>query len=149
VEINKNIKENPFRVPENYFEELPSRIQHKMAGREAKPSRGVISLLHNPGFRIAASLILVAGMASVIFFVFNNKTDVETSLSIQEDYSIVKEYLLQDIDNAELFQAYLEMTPETENGYLFPSEDPEEQEVIDYLTEDGLIEYYLINDIQI
>jgi hypothetical protein len=147
VESNKNIKQNPFRVPENYFDELPSRIEQRIAGRESMPSKEVLSLFNNPGLRVAASLFLIIGLATVIFFVFYDNTNVETSLTMQDDYSIVKEYLLHDIDNSELFQAYLEMSLETENGNLLSSESPQEQEVIDYLLEDELIEYYLINDI--
>ena len=147
MESNKNIKQNPFRVPENYFEELPSRIQHRIDNRDSKASRDVIGLLHNPALRVAASLFLILGIAFVMFLLFNKEKDVDTSLTMQEDYSTVQEYLLHDIDNAELFQAYMEMTAGTDNGYLLTPENPEEQEVIDYLLEDGLIEYYLINDI--
>lgn len=147
MESKKNIKQNPFRVPENYFEELPSRIQQRIAGSESKPSRGVIGLFQNPGLRVAASTFLIIGIAAVMFFVFNDNANVQTSLTMQEDFGKVEEYLLHDMDNSELFQAYLEMTPETEIGYLLSSESPEEQDVIDYLLEDDLIEYFLINDI--
>jgi len=147
VEHKNNIKQNPFKVPENYFEDLPSRIQEKINAKQEVPIRSMKTVLFNPKVLAAASLILILGLASVFIFQLNDPVNNTTDPIALEEFNTVSNYLITDLDDDELMQAYVEMTDESDNSYLISTEDLDEQEIIDYLLQDDLIEYYLLDEI--
>jgi hypothetical protein len=103
--------------------------------------------LSDPGLRVAASFALIIGLAFVLFFSLYDGKNGNHDIYFQEDYGVVSEYLLKNMDNTELFGAYLDMTLETYDDLMLPVDTLSEQEVVDYLIEDELLEYYLMNDI--
>jgi len=147
VEHKNNIKQNPFKVPENYFEDLPSRIQEKINAKQEVPIRSMKTVLFNPKVLAAASLILILGLASVFIFQLNDPVNNTTDPIALEEFNTVSNYLITDLDDDELMQAYVEMTDESDNSYLISTEDLDEQEIIDYLLQDDLIEYYLLDEL--
>ena len=147
MEHKNNIQQNPFKVPENYFEDLPSRIQEKINAKQQVPTRNMKTVLFNPKVLAAASLILILGLASIFIFQLNDPVNNTSNPLAQEEFNTVSDYLLTDLDDDELIQAYVEMTDESDNGYLISTEDLDEQEIIDYLLQDDLIEYYLLDEI--
>ena len=147
MEHKNNIQQNPFKVPENYFEDLPSRIQEKINAKQQVPIRNMKTVLFNPKVLAAASLILILGLASIFIFQLNDPVNNTSNPLAQEEFNTVSDYLLTDLDDDELIQAYVEMTDESDNGYLISTEDLDEQEIIDYLLQDDLIEYYLLDEI--
>jgi len=147
VEQHKNIKNNPFKVPENYFEELPGRIQERINTRQLVPERSMRTVIFNPRVLAAASFVLVLGLASLFIFQLKDNTNDLVDPLAQEEFSTISEYLLTDIDDTELMKVYVEMTELSNNGLLISTENPDEQEVIDYLLEDDMIEYYLLDEL--
>ena len=147
MENDKNIKRNPFKVPDNYFEDLPSMIQDRIARRVSRPKTGKMRWLAHPGWKVAAAFTIIAGLTLVLIFSLNDAKNGNHDISVQEDYGVVSEYLLKNMDNTELFSVYMDMTQEVTDNTVFPVDSLSEQEVVDYLVEDDLLEYYLINDI--
>lgn len=147
MEQHKNIKNNPFKVPENYFEELPGRIQERINTRQLVPERSMRTVIFNPRVLAAASFVLVLGLASLFIFQLKDNTNDLVDPLAQEEFSTISDYLLTDIDDTELMKVYVEMTELSNNGLLISTEDPDEQEVIDYLLEDDMIEYYLLDEL--
>ncbi len=147
MEQHKNIKNNPFKVPENYFEELPKRIQERINTRQLLPERSMKTVIFNPRVLAAASFVLILGLASLFIFQLKDNTNELVDPLAQEEFSTISDYLLMDIDDTELMKVYVEMTESTSNGLLISTENPDEQEVIDYLLEDDMIEYYLLDEL--
>ena len=147
MENDKNIKRNPFKVPDNYFEDLPSMIQDRIARRVSRPKTGKMRWLAHPGWKVAAAFTIIAGLTLVLIFSLNDAKNGNHDISVQEDYGVVSEYLLKNMDNTELFSVYMDMTQKVTDNTVFPVDSLSEQEVVDYLVEDDLLEYYLINDI--
>ena len=147
MEHKNNIKQNPFKVPENYFEDLPSRIQEKINAKQEVPIKSMKTVIFNAKVLAAASLILILGLASIFIFQLNEPVNNTTDPIALEEFNTVSDYLITDLDADELMQAYVEMTNESDYSYLISAEDLDEQEIIDYLLQDDLIEYYLLDEI--
>ena len=148
MEQNKNIKQNPFKVPENYFEELPARIQERIDARKSVPERNIRTVLFNSRVLAAASVILILGLASLFIFQFDNQSNGAADQMVLEDYTIISDYLMTDLDEEEIIQAFEDWGDQPDDESIFPVGDLSEQEVIDYLLEDNQIEYYLIEELK-
>ena len=145
---NKNIKENPFKVPENYFDELPSKIQERIDAKRSVPGKTPRVVLYNPRVLVAASFALIIGLASMLFFLSDNKGVEVTDQVVQEDFTIISDYLLTDLSDDEIIQVFEEWDAYDDYELLIPSEEPTEQEVIDYLLQEDHIEYYLFEELK-
>jgi len=132
-----NIQEdNPFKVPEKYFEELNRKILSSTVEKQASIKKPGLHLKLRSFLAIAASVSLLAilGYAGIKLFSSRNEALSLSSIPV-EDYA---ETILNEIDiltleeNALLFEAYRE-EPQTEK-----------KDIIDYL----LLENIDINEIQ-
>ena len=69
--------QNPFRVPEGYFDELPGRINDRI---EAKPIIKKSRRIHPGIFAAAASMVVLLGLTLVMrTSIFNTSSDVQFS----------------------------------------------------------------------
>jgi len=120
------IQKNPFRVPQNYFDELEEKIQLHI---HQKHSQTKFIPLLNSKLAIAASIILMLGFT----ILFVNKPSTSTAdLSFQEIDSLIEtnSYLISE----EALISYIE----DENLDLFLSEKTADEDIIDYLSEENL-----------
>jgi len=125
---------NPFRVPQNYFEELPQSIQAKIASEKPKVSQPVFQRIGIPRFAVAsimAVLLLFAG-----YFAFFHSTS-EIYLTESEEM-FYENYLAW----------YSEFQPDVYYDILMTNEEIadfenmilDEDEVLEYLFDYG--DYY-------
>jgi hypothetical protein len=130
----KNIDEttgrNPFKVPDNYFEDVNRKIISETSGAEDEISKWGFYAKLRPYFAIAASFAVLAilSFAAVKLFVPADKTRMIPEISLQE----FSESYLNDIDILTLeenvdFSALSEVVP-----------DISRSEIIDYLILDNI-----------
>jgi hypothetical protein len=123
-------RKNPFSVPDNYFEELPSRIQERIS---AVPSPAV--QVFSPARRILALAAMFIGLLTVGYFGFRvlmNGPDVN-KLSGEEVFNAI-EYYGQEFDDEMLISAVLESDIDLE-PYI---SDNETDVIIEYLASEEI-----------
>lgn len=103
---------NPnFEVPENYFEELPLKIQKRLEEKKAIERFSIA-----PAWKLAFAASFIAGMAA-IFLMLNDNPGAEEMLAEVPDFEIVA-YLDQlEIDDYDLATAV------GENSEILQAED--------------------------
>ena len=133
--LNKIPEKNPFKVPENYFEEVNRKIISATSGYEQEIKKIGIYKKLRPYFLIAAS---VTGFILISYTAIRLLTDNRSNSHVSEIlYEESSELYLNEIDI---------LTLEESAASLFLNEElPEvnEEELIDYL----LLENIEINDI--
>lgn len=83
-------KKNIYKVPGDYFENLPDKILARIKEKETR--KKTISLWPKEMIKYAAILILMIGVASVIFYINHQKPEEEV-LSQNIDRQAIAEYL--------------------------------------------------------
>ena len=140
IDINKINKELPFRVPENYFEELPEKIQArcKEAEETEKSGNALINIL-KPAFSLAAMFI---GVALLAFFAVNIIND-----SGQKSNSLSKD--IAEVNYEEQYSAEDEMIKAIQKQQETNEMNNEKaDEYIDYLLEDDIDYGTLIKELE-
>jgi len=141
-------KENPFIVPENYFEELPAIVQAKCIEHE-KPSPSIIDLLLGyllkPQYAFAMITVVLLIVAGIYLYkpVHKCMEDLETqlaNLSTNQTLLYIDEYI-DDYDEYLLAEAYLESTANESTS----QEDPDQLEeyIINHIDETLIMEELL------
>ena len=88
--------DNPFKVPENYFEEVNRKILSATTGYISKPAKVTILTRYRPYFAIAAS---VAGFIIISFIAVNLLTADRNNVQVAEiPFSENIELYINDID---------------------------------------------------
>ncbi|TAL60733.1 MAG: hypothetical protein EPN88_15520 [Bacteroidetes bacterium] len=129
-ELNNKPVKNPFKVPENYFEEVNRKIISATSGYEQKAKKVGLFVRFKPYFLIAASVtgfILLSYTA--LKLLTPNKTDSNlTEVLINED----TESYLNDIDIVTL--------EENTVSLVLSDERPEvnKSDIIDYLLSENI-----------
>jgi hypothetical protein len=120
-------KKLPFRVPENYFEELPLRIQERMQREPATPR--LIELIR-PRLAYAAMIIgfLAVGYLGMRIIAGHSSGNGLTADEIAEAI----EYYAYQFDD-EMFVSTLD---ESDLDYYGMEADAETEQFIEYLSED-------------
>ena len=126
-------KENPFRVPEDYFESLPAIIQEKCVKSSSGLRNKIYANILKPHYIVAASLVLV--FAGFMIFKSVKQYDANRSISSNENYT--EEYLLniENVDEDQIAEIL------SEEKSTVKSDD-----IIDYLSDDDPNNYDLINN---
>lgn len=124
--IDDIAKKRPFRVPENYFEDVTRKIISATADKEAIPAERKKSFRLNHFLAAAAAIALLAVLSYVTVKMFSpvRARSFVTGITIQE----FSETYLNDIDILSL--------EESAEPLLFTGEIPDvgKAEIIDYLT---------------
>ncbi len=133
--INDIPGKSPFKVPENYFEEVNRKILSETSDRKEVKSSSSLLIRLRPYLAIAAS---VAGFIIISFIAVNLLTTKNQNLNISEIISEGSiELYINDIDLYSLEEnAALSATTELESGVS-------KEEIIDYLISENID----INDI--
>ena len=124
---NSNIREkNPFRVPDNYFNEVSTEIYNKTTGTDSIKGKSKIIRLLKPALMLAAAMIALA----VISYTGLRLLFPEYNVPAEENYT----ELLNQFEEVELINKLTEQEPDVG----IHSAEPDE--IIDYLL-DHDIEY--------
>ena len=93
-------RENPFRVPDGYFEQFTDRLMQKLPRQERKAKS--VRLMPRL-WKYAAAVVLIAGVGSVIYW---NRSAQPSALAISNDtaqeeyYNEALDYIM--VDNMEI-----------------------------------------------
>ncbi len=95
-------QENPFRVPEGYFDQLTQQVMNQLPERQRKPRL----LQLRTWYYAAASVVLLAVMGTAVYFhqSENNQQQVAVSIETNTDNTYIDEvadYAM--IDNTEIY----------------------------------------------
>lgn len=139
-EFSELKKENPFRVPDNYFDNLPEKIRVNIHAREKAVSKPVIRIVDylKPHLALAAAILGFALIGYTGFRYFINKNS-NSQISNQE----IAEYMdfySNDVDNTLI----MELLKEQEQQHVETDDDLSE-EIIDYLLNENIDIYTIAN----
>lgn len=130
AKLNEIPKKVPFKVPDNYFEELNNKILS--ATSEAKPAENKIRFLHRFRSKLAVAasitgLIILSYTAIKLLSPSNNKSEISDLLFMEENSLI-----LEDID-------IMTLEENVSSNALYP-EIPglSSSEIIDYLLRENI-----------
>lgn len=137
-EFEKHQKENPFEVPENYFEELPGKIHSKIEQDTSKKNMKSKLVVLSPYITIAASFIILYGL----WFLFLEKGILNDQLSKNNQVIPITEmnYFLEEIDQEELIEIF--STIENLDTYNLAYNEEEISEILDDIDESLIIEAF-------
>ena len=117
-------KENNFKVPNDYFEDLPLRVTEKIHSKK-QVSFNLNKLL----FRY---LIPSASLIILLIFILNWNNTTKTEISDEQ----LSEFLIEDAD--EYFEDELIYESYVENISIENNEEETEENYIDYLVENDI-----------
>ncbi len=125
-ELSKIKKENSFKVPDNYFDDLPMKIQERILQKKSRGYYNIFELLKKPAYAVSFSLvflmlIIIPLSISIYKDHGNNNQIAYGSLEIADiEYFEISEELLIEAISVEYFDETSSMEQATD-------------EVIDYL----------------
>ncbi len=149
-ELNKIKKENPFAVPEGYFDSLPTSIQEKIESHSHKLSifEQILTLFKQPKYSVTA--VLTIAILIVVMFVFIKPSEKETpffsDITIDD---IINEYpeFIYDLDESTIIEIlYAENGQDTYDFFendIYTDTTITDDDIIEYL-EDENVETELI-----
>lgn len=124
-EIKDIPKQNPFRVPGDYFENLIERVMAKTSIIEPQEEKKVVVRRIRPFIAVAASIAFIAAIGlGIIYLTGNGHKRQSAELTAAADFNNVD---LSDIDVATLEEKV------AENESLQEVPDISRNEIIDYL----------------
>ena len=136
MDIMKNIEEiskkSPFKIPENYFEEVTGKIITEAAAEVPEKSSQDKFIRLRPFLAIAASFTLLILLSYSILRIFFSETDKISS----------HEITMQEYSGSDLYDIDLLTLEETAGFYLVnhDSSDVAKAEIFDYLLYENLDE---------
>jgi hypothetical protein len=129
-ELNDIPKQNPFKVPENYFENLTDRIISQTSAIETVPQKKSIVRRLRPFLAVAASVALLALIGyTALYFIGNGQRRSSSEVAVSDKYSSI---YLNDIDITTLEENV------AENETLIEIPEISKNEIIDYLISEDI-----------
>jgi len=135
-EFEKYKKENPFKVPENYFEEFPEKIRNKIdmdASKEVTKSKLMIL---KPYITIAASFLIIYGL----WYLFLEKGISNNHFSSNNTEIMITEmdYFLEELEQEELIEIFTGI--DTSDTYSIAYNEEEMAEILEDIDETLIID---------
>jgi len=132
---NNENKSSPFKVPENYFEELPLKMQERIKIRSSSAENPSFWTIFKPQLSLALSMVflILAG-----YFAVNVITDNAVTTEINQ--STVAEVLAEQPDMIDEFTLLEAIDEDALNELDFSGEinTAYSEEIIDYLVESNI-----------
>lgn len=126
-------KDLPFSVPEGYFQNFSTRLRNKLETERKPGFFGKTYMILRPQLAIAATFaaLIISGYA-IIRFGLNKDRYTEPS----QEYAEIIDYYIYDFDDETIMAVFTE-----ENNLNYLNNNLEEEEIINYLTEDTDLDY--------
>jgi len=139
--------QNPFRVPDGYFDELPLIIAQRI---EANPRKTNIRRIHPGILTAAASVILLLGLALVMrTSIFNDSTEIQLS-AIPETHIVSHldtAITYGELDEPMLMEAAVKAS--NQEATVASTKDNKVQSeatgILPTVSDDAIIEYLVLN----
>ncbi|MEN8119974.1 MAG: hypothetical protein ABFS35_06495 [Bacteroidota bacterium] len=137
-EFEKYQKENLFKVPDGYFEELPGIIRNKIEQNTSKKGLKSKLVVLKPYISIAASFLILYGL----WFLFLEKGISNSHLSNNQAEIAVSEmnYFLEDLDQEELIEIFIGIDTSDTHSIAYNKE--EIAEILEDIDESLIIEAF-------
>lgn len=102
-------KKLPYKVPENYFDELPSKIQQRIREQQSESQPRMLWPVFKPYLTMAAMLLLIAGgtWMSVRYFSSRQIQSLASTVETEADKNITIAAAIY-FDENQLAEAYIE-----------------------------------------
>jgi len=137
-EFEKHQKENPFEVPENYFEELSGKIHSKIEQDTSKKDMKSRLVVLTPYITIAASFIIIYGLW--FLFLEQGISNVHLSNDQTEITLTEMDYFLEELNQEELIEFF--STIDNFDTYNLAYNEEEISEILDDIDESLIIEAF-------
>lgn len=159
---NPHLKENPFTVPEGYFEQIEARwmrqleetaLEETPAAEETKPGfltgmkdRPILRVLL-PQLQLAAAFAFLFGLGYLFMVtIYKGKTDTLQT----EELSILSEWPYWGLNHQKVYDLVLDDFPEEDDSHFLRDLDIEE--LLDYISYPGfdpvLLDLHSLNDLR-
>lgn len=126
-------KENDFGTPDQYFDELSSKIQNRIINQNSQKKTLVfLQLIHKPQYAVAAFLVVI--FIGVYFF-RNKTTQTAQNNTVYWDEILNDNTIIDKVDESLLVEAYIE---ESHNQILKEKKNIKDQNNI---SEEDLSDY--------
>ena len=138
--------QNPFRVPDGYFDALPQIIINRI---EANPVKIKSRRMHPGVFAAAASVVLMLGLALVMRTSIFNENSTEMQLSTIPDTHIVN-HLDKAISNGELDEPILldvvaDISAKEATSTSITQVQNEATGILPTVSDEAIIDYLVLN----
>lgn len=133
MDLEKDIeKKNSFKVPENYFEYLPSEITDRIH-TGTKTEKKIFFL--NPSYLIPSLAVVLAAVLFIVFFSHRTTSSNDTLLSEKEVQQVLDNAELYNIDENVITDSYL--SSNISDDSLNTATSFSDEEIKSYLEEDA------------
>ncbi len=134
-ELSKFSKQNPFEVPENYFQELNKNIKDNITSEK---SSKIIPLRTRKILAYAASIAIIITLGFYSFIMLQKD---DTNIFADANDELIEFYFTYLIENDEI--SYFDIVDLEENDYFESSEYLFKNEYIDKISDDAFMEYLI------
>jgi hypothetical protein len=141
MKLEDTHKDNIFKVPDNYFEDFPGRLQKRIAGEEA--ARKTLSIRIRPLISVAAAAVILVFVAYGITRLSNRLSPVDRILSNVSTEELINYLVESEISTEEFLESIdIAVISSSEDPFDedFISSEPIDDETIDELLDEYEIE---------
>jgi hypothetical protein len=146
-------EKNPFSVPADYFESLPSKIQERIAVDKRVPFLTNIAIrLKQPIWSVSISGAAVIILLTILFFPKTDKTpDFDNQVFTLEEILNSEPGIIYEMDESQIIEVLIarsgnEDKHKPEEGFNIKKDTSfSDDEIIDYLLENGIDESTIYN----
>ncbi len=144
TKLSKNMKENPFLVPDGYFENFSSRLQDKLAEERKKEERSLYLVL-KPFIYTVSSVAAILILTFIFYKAIVDKgntavpSNSEIAAMFEEDVYDLEDTYLSDNYSNELEADDLMFSNEDDPSY--------EDEIIQYLLDENVEIETIVNEL--
>ncbi len=130
-------RENPFRVPDGYFDRFPSAMSDRII-QQKKKSRFTLAIFLKPIPAFSTALVITAGIIAFNFLSSSNKPLTEEEIS---NY-VYQEGIIEDLTDEDILEYAFLNTSKSDT-----TSNSEVEMIQDYLLDQGLEESDIINEL--
>ncbi len=120
-ELSKLERKNPFEVPPDYFDDLSLKIQNRISYKKEEKHLWY-SVLFNPKFSIAASIIIILMVSGLVSYKYYQKQSANTKNIYWDEIMSENNSINYSFDENSLVETLADLTPEMESEQIIKSD---------------------------
>jgi hypothetical protein len=135
MKLSEIKKQNPFAVPDGYFDEFLSRLQDKLGEQKDAKKRSLYYSLKPYIYSVASVAAIV--LAILVFYKISGNKQSETAL-LNSEIALAFEDDIYDLDEMYIIENYTERQEAEEMVYDYGSDPTYKDEIIRYLLDEDI-----------
>ncbi|MBN2522424.1 MAG: hypothetical protein JXB24_04075 [Bacteroidales bacterium] len=135
MKLSEIKKQNPFAVPDGYFDEFLSRLQDKLGEQKDAKKRSLYYSLKPYIYSVASVAAIV--LAILVFYKISGNKHSETAL-LNSEIALAFEDDIYDLDEMYIIENYTERQEAEEMVYDYGSDPTYKDEIIRYLLDEDI-----------